>query len=248
MEKKKLLLVAVSVGVFLVIVISAAFLVFSPRNVSPPPSVAEDSGRSATLDLGDITGGAGLNQLRDPALPSPIQENTISINREPESRVSPGRAAGTGSTPTVISVPKPAAAAVPDLPPKEPVRASESRQPAAAVSRPQPVSKAPPAPKAEAVQPAAKKPAPAPTGKSSNDFWVQAGSFSTRDGADKVKENLDEKGITALIMNQDINGQTYYRVRVGPYTSKNEADYWLVMIKSIDGFEGSQVWESRPQR
>jgi DedD protein len=39
-----------------------------------------------------------------------------------------------------------------------------------------------------------------------------------------------------------------YRVRIGPYTSQNEADYWLAMVKSIDGFEKSQVWETQSLR
>jgi hypothetical protein len=30
-------------------------------------------------------------------------------------------------------------------------------------------------------------------------------------------------------------------VRVGPYTSQAEADYWLSLIKMLEGFEDSQV-------
>ncbi|MDR2049446.1 MAG: SPOR domain-containing protein, partial [Treponema sp.] len=120
-----------------------------------------------------------------------------------------------------------------------------SEQPAIKPQSPQQVS-----------QPVQRTPIPAkpaasvvpPPKKTYNDFWVQAGSFSTRERADGVKKTLDEKGIAAIITNQQINGQSFYRVRIGPYTSHNEADYWLAMIKSIDGFEGSQVWESQSKR
>jgi DedD protein len=37
-------------------------------------------------------------------------------------------------------------------------------------------------------------------------------------------------------------------VRVGPYTSQNEADYWLALIKSIDGFGESQIWQNNAFR
>jgi DedD protein len=79
-------------------------------------------------------------------------------------------------------------------------------------------------------------------------FWVQTGSFSTRVRADGAKGTLAEKGITSIIENRDVEGKTYYRVRVGPYTSQNEADYWLSLVKTINGFEESQVWKSQARR
>ncbi|MDR1804576.1 MAG: SPOR domain-containing protein [Treponema sp.] len=74
-----------------------------------------------------------------------------------------------------------------------------------------------------------------------DDFWVQTGAFSTVASAEGVKETLATKGITSIIENGNIDGKSLFRVRVGPYTSRNEANYWLALIKSIDGFEDSQV-------
>ena len=74
-----------------------------------------------------------------------------------------------------------------------------------------------------------------------DDFWVQTGAFSTIASAESVKETLASKGITSIIENGIIDGRTLFRVRVGPYTSRNEANYWLALIKSMDGFEDSQV-------
>jgi DedD protein len=62
--------------------------------------------------------------------------------------------------------------------------------------------------------------------------------------AEAVKDTLSAKGITSLVENREMEGKTYFRVRVGPYTSKNEADYWLALIKSIHGFEESLVFKT----
>jgi DedD protein len=77
---------------------------------------------------------------------------------------------------------------------------------------------------------------------------VQAGSFSAKGRAEGVKETLAAKGITSIIENRDVSGTTYFRVRVGPYTSQKEADYWLSLIKTIDGFESSQIWQSQSKQ
>jgi DedD protein len=238
MEKKKLLLVAVSVGVFLVIVVGAAILVFSSKD---PGGVAENRyspettggtySRSATTDPSSLLSSEDLRGLQDPQAASPIQENIITFGNE-----SP--AAKDGSQ-TIISVARPQTAAVPDTVVEQPAIKPQSPRETTQVSQPaQSVQKTP-------VKPAASV---APPKKVYNDFWVQAGSFSARERADGVKKTLDERGIAAIITNQQINNQTFYRVRIGPYTSRNEADYWLAMIKSIDGFESSQIWESQSKR
>ena len=204
MEKKKLLLVAVTVGVFLVIAFAAAILIFKSN---PGVAAASETSRSSSTDISVFTQDESLKKLQTLDDPSPIHNMVIDSD--------------TGNT--VISVPKPATSAVPTV--------------AAA-----------PKPAAKPAAPAAAKPAPAAPKKASRDYWVQAGSFSTRERADGVKGTLSTKGITAIVSNQEINGSTFYRVRVGPYTTQNEADYWLAMIKSIEGFQESQIWESQSYR
>ena len=86
---------------------------------------------------------------------------------------------------------------------------------------------------------------PAVQTKVQDDFWVQTGAFSTLARAEGVKETLATKGITSIIENRDIEGRTLFRVRIGPYTSQNEANYWLSLIKSIGGFEDSQIRQTR---
>ncbi len=72
-------------------------------------------------------------------------------------------------------------------------------------------------------------------------FFVQTGSYSTKARADAVKAELAEKKIVSIVEIREIEGKTYFRIRVGPYHSKNEAEYWLSLIKTLEGFEDSYV-------
>jgi len=260
MEKKKLLLVTISVGIFLVIAIGAAILVFAPKDsilpsraavnqgsetdntVLPPsenqpsPSVADagtgntGNSRTSPVDAVELV----RNSQEVPGLKSP-PEGAI---RQGSNFYVNGTSNGSGRNETVISVPKPSTAAVPNTAPV-------TRAVSEPVSAPKPAPAA--APKPDVVQ-AAPKPAaataaskPAVSTKVYDDFWVQTGAFSTVTKAEGVKDTLSSKGITSIIENRNVNGQTLFRVRVGPYTSKNEADYWLSLIRAIGGFEDSQV-------
>ena len=59
---------------------------------------------------------------------------------------------------------------------------------------------------------------------------------------------LNAKGIASLVETKDLSGKTYFRVRVGPYTSKTEADYWLSLVKTIEGFDNSYVSQLKTKR
>jgi DedD protein len=113
--------------------------------------------------------------------------------------------------------------------PAAPKPAAPAAKPAAA-----PAAKTAPAPKpAVTAKPAASKP--------QQDYWVQTGAFSAKIRAEGAKESLADKGITSIIDDREVDGKTWYRVRVGPYTSETEARYWLALVQSIEGFDGSQV-------
>jgi DedD protein len=245
MEKKKLLLVAVSVGVFLVIVVGAAILVFSPTG---QPGVISDwrslpggpdiPSRSATTDPTEILKSDELRGLQDASSSSPIQENRIYPNGEP-SEIAAKTSEPRQEPKAVINVSRPQTAAVPSSSQEKPQAKPPVQTPAPVqAAKPKPASPVPSKPAASAAAPK----------KAARDFWIQAGSYSSRDGADSVKKDLSDKGITAIITNQQVDNIMRYRVRIGPYTTRNEADYWLSMVKSINGFENSQVWESQSRR
>jgi DedD protein len=242
-EKKKLLLVAVSVGVFLVIIISAAILVLTPKvpavsasfsSTRPIPSGpgGTETGRTqpAYIDPSQMLNDESIRGIQTPSGTTASQETNL--NNNVESNNGDGR--------VTINIPKPSSAAVPDIPAASET-ASGVGKPAAVTTQAKPaVTATQVKPSAATAKPAAAKQAPAPA-KTRNDYWVQTGAFTAKVRAEGVKETLASKGITSIIENSEINGRTWYRVRVGPYTSENEANYWLALVKSIDGFADSQV-------
>jgi DedD protein len=201
MEKKKLLLISASTGVFLMLVIGASILIFTPPSFSPPPAT-----EVAVIQPGKPADVPGLTKpVEEPVevVPQDIVPQ-VSIIAEP---VKPPvvnievSAVEKAVTPPVVEAPKPAPAPAP-------------------------------------------KPVAAPKPKSEAAYWVQIGSYTQKSGADKAKMSLSERGLGSVIFDGDIQGKTFYRVRVGPYVSRAEADYWLRFVKEIDGFENSQVWKS----
>jgi len=232
-EKKKLLLVAVSVGVVLLIILIIPLLIISPRKdfgsswqeqsaVIEPPNMAQ-----------------GWESVKEPEPIAPIVEEI------PAPSTAPSRASV-----TTITVPAPRSVAVPDATVST-ARPASRAKPVQTAEIPK-EAKQPAAVKPAAVKPAAEKPAvvekpavakPAKVYDSSN-FWIQTGAFSTIKYAEGAKDYLAARGITSVIEDPVINGKTWYRVRVGPYTTRDEANYWLALVKSIDGFSASQVWET----
>ncbi|HLW73605.1 MAG TPA: SPOR domain-containing protein [Gammaproteobacteria bacterium] len=73
-----------------------------------------------------------------------------------------------------------------------------------------------------AVHPIQRPAAPAaqPEGK----WLVQAGSYSSESNADKVVKTLEQHGFRASVSRILKSGHSYYRVRVGPYAARADAD------------------------
>lgn len=68
-------------------------------------------------------------------------------------------------------------------------------------------------------------------------YWVQVAAYSNKKGAEGARSILDENKIPADIFTfRDNKDRLFYRVRVGPYTTKSEAEYWRSKIIKIDDF------------
>lgn len=100
---------------------------------------------------------------------------------------------------------------------------------------------------AVSVKPAEKKPAPAVKQPAPAkevtvaEYWIQAGSYKSKTRAADVKTALSEKGVESRLTTKDIDGVTYYRVRIGPYKEQGEAEKFLSWVKDMQGFESSYV-------
>ncbi len=74
-------------------------------------------------------------------------------------------------------------------------------------------------------------------------YWVQVTSLTSRKNADTAREILGENRIPADVFTYtDSKNKLFYRVRVGPYTTKSEAEYWQARIAKIDSFKNTQSY------
>lgn len=78
---------------------------------------------------------------------------------------------------------------------------------------------------------------PRPTAQANDDgiAWIQVGSFSSRETADALKNEFSRAGIGSVLMVNDIDGKSWYRVRVGPFSGKAQAGEWLNRAKAVPG-------------
>lgn len=98
------------------------------------------------------------------------------------------------------------------------------------------------APNSSSAKSAQKKTASAPVPLATK-YWVQAASFTNKKSADSARTELDEKKIPAEVFTyKDKKDTLFYRVRVGPYTTKSEAEYWKGRIGSMDFFKDTQSY------
>ena len=91
--------------------------------------------------------------------------------------------------------------------------------PGAAQSRAQPSPAAEPAPPEPPPAPAA-EPAAGPLGS----WVVQVGSFSNESNALALRDKLRQGGFTTQVEKVRVSGKTHYRVRVGPFLERDEAE------------------------
>ncbi len=78
---------------------------------------------------------------------------------------------------------------------------------------------------AEDREPAATPSEPAPAARAATHSWVTtAGSYRDRRNAEQVAQSLAAQGIRAEVQAVEVRGETYHRVRVGPYDSRSAAE------------------------
>lgn len=74
-------------------------------------------------------------------------------------------------------------------------------------------------------------------------YWVQVSALTSKKSADEARNKLGENQINADVFTYtDNKKQLFYRVRVGPYTTKSEAEYWRTKISKIDSFQNSSSY------
>ena len=111
---------------------------------------------------------------------------------------------------------------------------NKSKPPAAAASAPKAVAKpATPAPAVKAPAKADSKPSADPLGDLAKAkagaadpfaYFIQVGAFRTPEDAEAQRAKLSLTGVEAKVTEREQAGRQIYRVRVGPYDKKEEAE------------------------
>ena len=270
MEQKKILWIIASVGVFLLVVMGAALIINRPAQAvepalaslqSPndtwimPPATEPASQASATEETGsfqtqgqlvgdaavpgepagsegtkvdtmtvysgttNVYGAAGTTTIDLNSLKEAVQQATVTAtNQAGATAVASGNASTAAQAPAaeatkpVASTPKPAA--------------STSKVAAASTT------------KATAKAESAKS-----TNKLVDQFWVQVASVTNKNNAEAARAALAANKIESEIFTHNADdGKLYYRLRVGPYTTRTEAEYWKGRIALIDEFADTQSY------
>jgi len=78
--------------------------------------------------------------------------------------------------------------------------------------------------KARLAAPAAPPAAAAPSGAEPFNYFVQVGAFRTPEDAEQQRAKISLMGLEAKVTEREQSGRTVYRVRLGPFDKKDDAD------------------------
>jgi cell division septation protein DedD len=73
-------------------------------------------------------------------------------------------------------------------------------------------------------------------------YWVQAISSPNRDTIEQAQRTLREHQLGTRIMTKEIGETTYFRLRLGPFAVREEAEKFLGWVMEIDGFGDSMIF------
>ncbi|MEX2443752.1 MAG: SPOR domain-containing protein [Alkalispirochaeta sp.] len=90
--------------------------------------------------------------------------------------------------------------------------------------------------------------APEPRQVRVTEYWIQLISSPNRDRVDQARATLTDYSLGGRVTTRDIEGELFYRLRVGPYDSHAEAEKFLEWIRDIDGFGEAYISEEYPLR
>ena len=251
MEQKKTLWIIAASGVFLLVVIGAALLLNAPSSNAPATASI------TTIDTTPVTAKVEepvISPVETPASTSALDSNTLAFqnieNGEPavENTV-PAQEAAPAQTTIELNTSASSAVTATSRAGQEALSNASAKSTASTIYTGNPgasesskaVASAPKAPetpkKTVAAAPAPKAPA------LSSKYWVQAASFTNKKSADSARATLDDNKIPAEVFTyKDNKDNLFYRVRVGPYTTKSEAEYWKTRVCKIDLFKDTQSY------
>ena len=284
MEQKRLLWIIAATGVFLLVVLGAALIIYAPSARTPQTFASSTKNYNKDTANGWISLSPALAETSDEKLnfENHFEQNnqpeteaeTFAPNAKPEEVITETEVTAVPSTQqaqtiinnttTIDLTALPQQIAQTPVPPKEITKAPASvREERRSAPKKYEESKSrdyyEAAPKAQSkkqpkvaektvTKPVQQKAAvivnntttvkAAPAKPMITQYWVQVTSLTSRKSADAAREVLARNQINADVFTySDNKNQLFYRVRVGPYMTKTEAEYWRAKISNIDNFK-----------
>ena len=234
MEQQKLLWTILAVGILVLILLGAGMFFFLP---SDSTGLAQN-GKTTEWSKAAAPAPAAEQKTPDTKAAAPktaqapkpeIKKTPVQTPQTPAAKPAPQAKPAQPSQPAQTKPATPAPKATP-APATKPATTSQQQTKPATTQ----------APAAKPAQTQQTKPA-ATTSAAKGSYWVQVGSYATRDAADKIKQDLTAKGYTSSIQSITANGKTYHRVKIGPYATRAEVDSMLPKIKAIPGMGDSFI-------
>jgi cell division protein FtsN len=243
MENSKTLIVIVSVSLFVAAVLGLGLVLFYPREA---PQVAGGPGQSGSAGSFDA-----IEYLRDPDAERPSLEQAEDEDSEDEGDVVIVYGEAVEERPDEERAPEERVGDEDRETAPERAREAETapaeRAPTAEAERPTEQ-----APEREAVQPARTAPRQAPQEQTREvqvtEYWIQVIATTSRDRVEMARGRLREHELSGRVTTKVVDGRTFYRLRVGPYTNKREAAKFLNWVNDIEGFADSYISEEYSTR
>ncbi|HAP42897.1 MAG: hypothetical protein A2087_12920 [Spirochaetes bacterium GWD1_61_31] len=262
-DTRKVLIVLLSVSFVLIVFIGLGLLFIWPGNDSAR-NPAGTSGRSAasanpeawTAPVAPLAGTTPptYTDLSAPlvgaivpapgAMPGTVNnygDNIVILGDGSASPLPPATVSASPSAPATGNPAVPAPMAVTAKPyTPAPATPSTSRTPPAPASTPSQPTSGANASGAVTTRPASSTAIPA---QPTLQFWIQAASLSNSSRAGDLRDRLISTGLSAIISLSEIDAATWYRVRIGPYQNRSEADGWLERVRALTGCESAYITE-----
>jgi cell division protein FtsN len=247
-RSKKIIWIAVAVSGFALVVFLTAFILFPPNEVSQskpfdltgrspakplspndfsafPSIVVQSSGDSSQVPDNTQADSANASKSTGPVVVVPAPSaNQKTENAKTQTSIAESNKSSTASKTSPASAqPSEKSSSAPAPVPSSSPKTTTAKQPSSPSASP------------SAVKNFLNPPSPPKTSAPTSEYWIQVGSFSAKETADKLRNEFVSRGMSAIIAMKEIGGRTYYQVKVGPYASSDEAKKWLLTVKAVRG-------------
>ncbi len=232
MERNRVLWVIFSLSLFLVVVLAGGLYLLRPVGKQETEAAAGEEPAAGSFDAFEYV--RGRSELPELTEEHKEPEETVIIVGEQEEKEPSEEIPGRAEAGRVAERPQPTRAPL-TVPEKAVTPPPERPAPTATAARPARPKTATPRPAPETA------PKPAAREVRITEYWIQAGSYTSSSRAEEITRMLEEQGLACTITTRALSGKTYYRVRIGPYQNKAEAEKFLEWVKAVKGFESSYV-------